>query len=54
MPIRLGANRYGKAENRVVRIHRDTARHEITDLNVTTHLRGPSTPPTRRVTRQPC
>jgi urate oxidase len=40
MPIRLGANRYGKAENRVVRIHRDTARHEITDLNVTTHLRG--------------
>jgi urate oxidase len=40
MPIRLGANRYGKAENRVVRIHRDTARHDITDLNVTTHLRG--------------
>ena len=40
MPIRLGANRYGKAENRVVRIHRDTARHEITDLNVSTHLRG--------------
>ena len=40
MPIRLGANRYGKAENRVVRIHRDTARHEITDLSVSTHLRG--------------
>ena len=48
MPIRLGANRYGKAETRVVRIHRDTARHEITDLNVSTHLRGPSTRPTRR------
>ena len=30
MAIRLGANQYGKAENRVVRIHRDTARHEIT------------------------
>ncbi len=40
MPIRLGANRYGKAENRVVRIHRETARHEITDLSVSTHLRG--------------
>lgn len=40
MPIRLGANRYGKAENRVVRIHRDTARHAITDLSVSTHLRG--------------
>jgi urate oxidase len=40
MPFRLGANRYGKAENRVVRIHRDTARHEITDLSVSTHLRG--------------
>ena len=36
MAIRLGANRYGKAENRVVRIHRDTARHEISDLNVST------------------
>ena len=40
MPVRLGANRYGKAENRVVRIHRETARHEITDLSVSTHLRG--------------
>jgi len=38
--IRLGANRYGKAENRVVRIVRDTARHEIRDLNVSTSLRG--------------
>src|SRR3954447_10677445 len=36
----LGANRYGKAENRVVRIIRDTARHEIRDLNVSTSLRG--------------
>jgi urate oxidase len=36
----LGPNRYGKAENRVVRIHRDTARHEIRDLNVSTSLRG--------------
>ena len=40
MAIVLGANRYGKAENRVVRIYRDTARHEIRDLNVSTALRG--------------
>ena len=40
MGIRLGANRYGKAENRVVRIVRDTARHEIHDLTVSTSLRG--------------
>ncbi len=36
----LGANQYGKAESRVVRIVRDTARHEIHDLNVSTSLRG--------------
>ena len=40
MGIVLGANQYGKAENRVVRIHRDTDRHEIRDLNVSTCLRG--------------
>ncbi|EON24667.1 urate oxidase [Nocardioides sp. CF8] len=40
MGIVLGPNQYGKAENRVVRIVRDTARHEIRDLNVTTSLRG--------------
>ncbi len=40
MTFSLGPNRYGKAENRVVRIRRDTARHEIRDLNVTTTLRG--------------
>jgi urate oxidase len=40
MGIRLGGNRYGKAENRVVRIVRDTGRHEIHDLNVSTSLRG--------------
>jgi urate oxidase len=33
-------HQYGKAESRVVRIVRDTARHEIVDLNVTTALRG--------------
>ncbi|HWI30932.1 MAG TPA: urate oxidase [Microbacterium sp.] len=38
--VSLGANKYGKAENRVVRVVRDTARHEITDLNVTSQLRG--------------
>jgi urate oxidase len=36
----LGANQYGKAENRVVRIVRDSSRHEIRDLNVSTSLRG--------------
>jgi urate oxidase len=38
--ILLGPNQYGKAENRVVRIYRDTDRHEIRDLNVSTSLRG--------------
>ena len=40
MAIVLGANQYGKAETRVVRIYRDTSRHEIRDLNVSTLLRG--------------
>jgi urate oxidase len=38
--IILGDNQYGKAENRVVRIYRDTPRHEIRDINVSTCLRG--------------
>ena len=38
--IVLGTNQYGKAENRVVRIQRDTPRHEIHDINVSTCLRG--------------
>ncbi len=40
MSIILGANQYGKAENRLVRIHRETARHEIRDVTVSTALRG--------------
>ncbi len=40
MAIVLGANQYGKAETRVVRIYRDTDRHEIRDVCVTTSLRG--------------
>lgn len=40
MTAALGINQYGKAENRVVRIVRDSARHEIRDLNVSTSLRG--------------
>ncbi|MDN5856641.1 MAG: urate oxidase, partial [Actinomycetia bacterium] len=40
MGISLGANQYGKAESRVVRVVRDSARHEIRDLNVSTSLRG--------------
>ncbi|ANJ26226.1 factor-independent urate hydroxylase [Agromyces aureus] len=38
--IVLGANQYGKAEVRVVKVTRDTNRHEIEDLNVTSQLRG--------------
>jgi urate oxidase len=38
--IILGENQYGKAEVRVVKITRDTDRHEIEDLNVTSQLRG--------------
>ncbi|KAA1426574.1 factor-independent urate hydroxylase [Nocardioides antri] len=40
MTVRLGANQYGKAENRVFRVYRDSARHQIRDLNVSTSLRG--------------
>lgn len=40
MGIVLGANQYGKAENRLVRIYRDTARHELRDVTVSTALRG--------------
>ena len=38
--IVLADNQYGKAENRVVRIYRDTPRHEIRDVTVSTALRG--------------
>ncbi|MGW9114258.1 factor-independent urate hydroxylase [Microbacterium sp. NPDC055683] len=38
--VHLGPNKYGKAENRLVRITRDGDRHEIEDLNVTSQLRG--------------
>lgn len=40
MAIVLGPNRYGKAETRVVRIYRDSPRHEIHDINVSSALRG--------------
>ena len=40
----LGSNRYGKAESRVVRIVRDSPRHEIVDLNVSSSLRGDFAP----------
>ena len=40
MAFVLGENQYGKAENRVVRIYRDTTRHEIKDVTVSTSLRG--------------
>ncbi|MFD1813197.1 factor-independent urate hydroxylase [Rhodococcus gannanensis] len=38
--IVLGPHQYGKAENRVVRIYRETDRHEIRDVSVSTSLRG--------------
>jgi len=44
MAIIMGDNQYGKAESRVVRIYRDTERHEIRDLNVSSALRGPFEP----------
>jgi urate oxidase len=40
MGIVLGPNQYGKAEVRLVHVDRATPRHEITDLTVTTQLRG--------------
>ncbi|HEX9031723.1 MAG TPA: urate oxidase [Streptosporangiaceae bacterium] len=40
MAFVLAESQYGKAETRVVRICRDTGRHEIRDLNVSTALRG--------------
>ncbi|WP_102158586.1 factor-independent urate hydroxylase [Zhihengliuella halotolerans] len=38
--IVLGRNQYGKAEVRLVKITRDTARHQIEDLNITSQLHG--------------
>ncbi len=40
MAIRLGANQYGKAETRLVTVRRDGEQHQLTDLNVSTSLRG--------------
>ncbi len=38
--IELGANRYGKAAIRVVRVHRDPAGHHLRDLTVAIALEG--------------
>jgi urate oxidase len=38
--IVLGSNSYGKAETRLVRLRRDSAEHELTDLNVSVALGG--------------
>ncbi|WUH97091.1 urate oxidase [Spirillospora sp. NBC_00431] len=40
MGIVLGANRYGKAETRVVRVTRSGPRHRIKDVNVSVSLSG--------------
>ena len=38
--VRLTSNQYGKAENRLMRVYRDSERHELRDLNVTSQLWG--------------
>ena len=50
---RLGANQYGKAEIRVVRVDRDRPRHVLHDLNVSVALAGDldERPPRRRQRR---
>jgi urate oxidase len=40
MAVVLGPNQYGKAENRVVRVFRDSDPHEIVDYNVSVALSG--------------
>ncbi|HEV8163439.1 MAG TPA: urate oxidase, partial [Actinomycetota bacterium] len=40
MAVVLGFNQYGKAENRVVRVFRDSDPHEIVDYNVSVALSG--------------
>ena len=40
MAIVLGVNRYGKAETRLFRINRDSERHTVRDLNVSSSLTG--------------
>jgi urate oxidase len=40
MAVELGANQYGKAEVRVVRVNRDDDRHDLKDLNVGIALSG--------------
>ncbi|GAA4589973.1 urate oxidase [Actinoplanes octamycinicus] len=40
MAIVLGPNRYGKAETRLVRVHRDGDTHGLVDLNVSVALAG--------------
>jgi urate oxidase len=40
MAIVLGPNRYGKAETRLLRVVRDTGRHTLRDLNVSSSLVG--------------
>jgi urate oxidase len=40
MSIKLGPNRYGKAETRLVRVVRDGPVHHIKDINVSTSLSG--------------
>ncbi|MET9490819.1 factor-independent urate hydroxylase [Nocardia sp. NPDC006630] len=40
MSIKLGPNRYGKAETRVVRVNKSGTKHQLRDLNVSVALGG--------------
>ena len=48
MGVKLGYNQYGKAENRVVRVFRDSDPHEIVDYNVSVALRRAGGPAPHR------
>jgi urate oxidase len=54
MAVVLGHNQYGKAENRVVRVFRDSDPHEIVDYNVSVALSGGQEPVHLSGDNSPC
>jgi urate oxidase len=54
MAVVLGHNQYGKAENRVVRVFRDSDPHEIVDYNVSVALSGGQEPVHLTGDNSPC
>jgi urate oxidase len=54
MAVVLGHNQYGKAENRVVRVFRDSDPHEIVDYNVSVALAGGQEPVHLAGDNSPC